>query len=110
MIRSPTGSSSSGASSTSTGHPPPPASPKARPSVPHARPDRVYDIKYWVRDTRRAGQLVGGTNRLHMETTAVDVTAADPALDAAGPAVPGKPYTFTARSPLLDAPNNGYTT
>ena len=94
-------------------HPPPlslSSSAPTRPSVPHARPDRVYDIKYWVRDTRRAGQLVGGTNRLHMETTAVDVTAADPALDAAGPAVPGKPYTFTARSPLLDAPNNGYTT
>jgi hypothetical protein len=70
----------------------------------------VYDIKYWVRDTRRSAQVVGGTNQLHVEVSAVDVTVADPALDAAGPAVPGKPYVFSARSPLLETPNNGYTT
>jgi len=70
----------------------------------------VYDIKYWTRDTRRAGQLVGGTNKLHIEVSAVEVGAPDQALDAAGPAVPGKPHVWTPRSPLLDAPNNGYTT
>jgi hypothetical protein len=70
----------------------------------------VYDIKYWVRDTRRAGQVVGGTNQLHMEVSKIDVSAPDPALEEAGPAVPGKPYVFSARSPLLETPNNGYTT
>ncbi len=81
-----------------------------RPSIPQARPDRVYDIKYWTRDTRRAGQLVGGTNKLHIEVSSVEVGAPDQALDAAGPAVLGKPHVWTPRSPLLDAPNNGYTT
>jgi hypothetical protein len=85
-----------------------PASPPTRPSIPHARPERVYDIKYWTRDTRRAGQVVGGTNKLHIVVSAVDPAVPDPALEN-GPAVPGKPYKWSSRSPLLDAPNNGYT-
>jgi hypothetical protein len=85
-----------------------PASVPTRPSIPNARPDRVYDIKYWTRDTRRAGQLVGGTNKLHIEVTAVDPAAHDPALEN-GPCVPGVPHKWSPRTPLLDAPNQGYT-
>ena len=75
-----------------------------RPSVPAALSEQVYDIRYWgehshiapsvpqlgcrwgfrgavsnvlfcvVRDKRREGQLVGGTNKKHMVTYQVDVS------------------------------------
>lgn len=57
-----------------------PSSPPVLPIVPQARPDRVYDIKYWPRDARRAGQLVGGTNQRFVDVVQYDVTAKDDAL------------------------------
>ena len=78
--------------------------------VPQARPERIYDIKYWPRDERRAGQLVGGTNRRHVEEVKYDVTAADEKFDAAPVFAVGKPHRWGKKVPLLEYPNNGYTT
>jgi len=78
--------------------------------VPHARPERIYDIKYWPRDARRAGQVVGGTNKRHVEESRYDVTAADEKFDAAPVFAVGKPHRWGKKVPLLDYPNNGYTT
>ena len=46
---------------------------KEAPAVPRTTPDKVYDIKYWTRDTKREGMLVGGTNKKFKEVTWVDV-------------------------------------
>ena len=64
-----------------------------------------------MRDTRRAGQAVGGTNQWCVKTTHVDVTAPADASEPApaGPPVLGAPHRWSPRSPLLDYPNNGYT-
>ncbi|KAK9819806.1 hypothetical protein WJX72_002645 [[Myrmecia] bisecta] len=87
-----------------------PGSQPVRPAVPQAETKLVYDIKYYTRDTRRAGQLVGGTNKLHMVTRQYDVTAKDPALEGSElPPTLGKPYKWGKRTHLLDFENNGYT-
>lgn len=78
--------------------------------VPHARPERIYDIRYWPRDEKRAGQVVGGTNRRFVEETSYDVTAADEALDGAPAYTVGQPRKWSKKVPLLEYPNNGYTT
>ena len=78
--------------------------------VPHARPERIYDIRYWPRDERRAGQVVGGTNKRTVEETSYDVTAADEKFDAAPVFAVGKPHRWGKKVPLLEYPNNGYTT
>ena len=45
--------------------------------VPHALPERVYDIKYFVRDSRREHMLVGGTNKKHDVHSKLDPKAED---------------------------------
>ncbi|CAL8461889.1 g1420 [Coccomyxa elongata] len=86
-----------------------PASQPVRPSVPAALPERVYDIRYWVRDKRREGQLVGGTNKKHMVTYEVDVTEKTQLSDSEPPPAIGAPYKWKKKSSLLDYDNNGYT-
>eukprot|EP00884_Botryococcus_braunii_P021803 jgi/Botrbrau1/8306/Bobra.0251s0032.1 len=87
-----------------------PGSPPIRASIPQAETDRVLDIKYYVRDSRRQGQLVGGTNKKHEVTYKYDATAPDPDLEGSElPPTVGKPYKWGKRVSLLDFPNNGYT-
>merc|ERR1711933_703876 len=37
------------------------------PIIPRTTPDKVYDIKYWPRDTKREHIQVGGTNKKFQE-------------------------------------------
>jgi hypothetical protein len=72
----------------------------------------VYDIKYWPRDERRGGMVVGGTNRRFVDTVAVDVSMAAPdaPAEAGPPAALGAPYKWAQKGiPLLENSNNGYT-
>lgn len=88
------------------------SNPPVQPAIPHAKPDRVYDIKYWVRDARRGGMVVGGTNTRFIDVSSVDVGPAAVAAEAAPAGAPpavGAPYRWKKRVPLLDNPNNGYT-
>lgn len=80
------------------------------PIIPRTTPDKVYDIKYWTRDTKREHMLVGGTNKKFQEISWVEV----------GPSVVPEPFvatpparsefrTFkTKRKPLLEVTNDGY--
>ncbi|KAL0036150.1 hypothetical protein WJX79_006007 [Trebouxia sp. C0005] len=54
-----------------------PGSQPVRPMIPQAREELVYDIKYYSRDTRREGMLVGGTNKKKTVRYELDVTARD---------------------------------
>merc|ERR1719194_76776 len=53
------------------------------PVVPHAEPDKVYDIKYFTRDAKRSDIKVGGTDQLrHMTYTySLEALAAEVAGD-----------------------------
>lgn len=86
-----------------------PGSQPIRAIVPHADEDRIYNIKYFDRDTRREGMLVGGTNKTHLvtkEMQLVEVTR-DPIEGL--PPRPGKPYKWGKPIPYLEFENNGYT-
>ncbi|KAL4441544.1 hypothetical protein ABPG77_002048 [Micractinium sp. CCAP 211/92] len=84
-----------------------PASQALRPAVPQAEPDRVYDIKYYVRDDRRA-ELPGGHIKLARGEYAV--TAPDEALEAMEvPPTQGKTHRWTKPRSILEQDNNGYT-
>lgn len=72
----------------------------------------MYDIKYWPRDARRGGMVVGGTNTRFVDVASVDVGPSAVAAEAAPsgpPPMVGAPHRWTKRSALLDNPNNGYT-
>ncbi|EIE25146.1 hypothetical protein COCSUDRAFT_52776 [Coccomyxa subellipsoidea C-169] len=86
-----------------------PASQPVRPSVPAALPEQVYDIRYWVRDIRREGQLVGGTNKKHMVKYQVDVSERTQFSESEPAPAMGTPYKWKKKSNLLDYDNNGYT-
>jgi hypothetical protein len=73
-----------------------PATQSQRAIVPHAEPERVFDIKYYVRDTRRAPPKV---------TTAE--FPAGGALEGAAPAA-GKFYTMGKDYSIEDEPGQGY--
>lgn len=111
--RPPCGPKNAPSPSLSIPFPPPLLSnPPVQPAIPHAKPDRVYDIKYWVRDARRGGMVVGGTNTRFIDVASVDVGPAAVAAEAApaeAPPAVGAPYRWKKRVPLLDNPNNGYT-
>ena len=91
------------------------------PGVVHAEADKVYDIRYWVRDTRRSDFVVGGTNKLHHRKYELDVTSVK--LEGLPPMPPrglggwkATDFSLTqtnltsgARVPYLDNPNDGYT-
>ena len=88
------------------------SNPPVAPIIPHARPDRVYDIKYWPRDARRGGMVVGGTNTRYVDVVAVDVSMAAPdaPAEAGPPPALGAPHKWAKTGvPLLEVANNGYT-
>jgi len=85
--------------------------------VPHAEPDKVYDIKYFTRDSKRSDMKVGGTDQLrHVSYTfSLEALAAEVAgdLQARGaPAGPPSQSSFRTwqgeRVGLLDTLNDGY--
>ncbi|PRW56712.1 hypothetical protein C2E21_4424 [Chlorella sorokiniana] len=84
-----------------------PVSQPLRASIPQSETDRVYDIKYYVRDSRRA-HLPGGSIKL--ERGQLDVHAKIDALEAlpAG-ATPNQPAKWKPFRPILENDNNGYT-
>lgn len=90
-----------------------PGSQPVRPMIPQAREELVYDIKYYSRDTRREGMLVGGTNKKKTVRYQLDVTAKDDTPVAAADLTPGRPWRpatgWNKRTALLDYENNGYT-
>lgn len=73
-----------------------PASQPRRAIVPHAEPEHVFDIKYYVRDTRRAGP----------KTTIIDVPT-NGTFEGTAPTV-GKFYTMGQEFPITDEPGDGY--
>ncbi|PSC72489.1 hypothetical protein C2E20_4316 [Micractinium conductrix] len=84
-----------------------PASQPLRPAVPQSEDDRVYDIKYYVRDHRRA-HLPGGSIKL--AKGAYEVAAKDEALEALQtPPTPNKPYVWGKFRSILEQDNAGYT-
>ncbi|KAL4858640.1 E3 ubiquitin-protein ligase hel2 [Chlorella vulgaris] len=84
-----------------------PASQPIRAAVPQSEDAYVYDIKYYVRDTRRA-HLPGGT--IKMEQGKYDVAAKDEALEALDTSpTPNKPHKWPVLRPILEQDNNGYT-
>eukprot|EP00890_Picochlorum_soloecismus_P004619 jgi/Picsp_1/5158/NSC_02521-R1_protein len=72
-------------------------------SVPFAENDRIYDIKYYTRDTRRAG-LPGGSR--HLVKKELNVGEAP---ERQMPATPGTPHKWSKPISILDTENNGYT-
>jgi len=42
------------------------------PLIPRTTPDKVYDIRYWPRDTKREHMLVGGTNKRFQEVSWIE--------------------------------------
>merc|ERR1711977_144998 len=89
---------------------PPGQEQKEAPAVPRTTPDRVYDIKYWPRDTKREGMLVGGTNKKFKEVTWVDVGPSVQAeqVVAQPPSVSAYRTFKVNRRPLLEVTNDGY--
>ncbi|CAL5222811.1 g5230 [Coccomyxa viridis] len=88
-----------------------PASQKLRPSVPAAETDRIYDIRYWIRDDRRSGQLVNGTNKKHMVSYTVDMSENSPMSPDEPPPTLGAPHKWKRKNvSLLDNDAGGYTT
>ena len=94
-----------------------PGTPRQTPMVPHAEPDKVYDIKYFTRDAKRSDIKVGGTDQLrHVTYTySLEALAAEVAGDLqAGGAPAGPPAASTFRTwqgervGLLDTLNDGY--
>lgn len=84
-----------------------PASQALRPSVPQAENDRIYDIKYYVRDSRRA-HLPGGS--IKMVRAQYDTTAKDEALEAMEvPPTHNKTHRWSKPRSILEQDNNGYT-
>lgn len=84
-----------------------PASAPIRASVPHAELDRIYNIKYFVRDTRRAEQP-GGTKTLARYK--YDTSTKEEALEATpAPPTPNQTYRWSKPRSILDQDNNGYT-
>lgn len=90
-----------------------PGSQPVRPMIPQAREELVYDIKYYSRDTRREGMLVGGTNKKKTVRYELDVTARDDTPTPVADLTPGRPWRpstgWNKRKNLLDYDNNGYT-
>eukprot|EP00891_Asterochloris_glomerata_P002527 jgi/Astpho2/2527/Aster-x0540 len=88
-----------------------PGSPPVIPRIPQAETDKIYDIKYYTRDTRREKMVVGGTNKKHDVTYKIDPHA--PQEFSAADLVPGKTWRpstgYRLRKDLLDYDNNGYT-
>ncbi|GAB4819643.1 hypothetical protein N2152v2_006689 [Parachlorella kessleri] len=83
-----------------------PGSQPLRAVVPQAEPDRIYDIKYFVRDTRRA-EGPGGTKVLARYQ--LDPKVKDEALEATPVPTPNKTHRWTKPRSILDHDNNGYT-
>lgn len=84
-----------------------PQSQPIRAMVPQAELDRVYDIKYYVRDTRKA-YLPGGT--MKMVRGEYDVKAKDEVLEAMEVSpTQGKTHRWGKWRHILDHDNNGYT-
>lgn len=73
-----------------------PATQPQRAIVPHAEPEHVFDIKYYVRDTRRAPP----------KSTIIDVPA-NGTFEGTAPAV-GKFFTMGKEFSILDEPGEGY--
>jgi len=90
-----------------------PGSQPIKPMVPAANPETVYDIKYYSRDTRREGMLIGGTNKKKTVRYELDVTARDDVATAVEDLTPGRPWRpgtgWNKRKNYLDNDNNGYT-
>ncbi|KAK9843093.1 hypothetical protein WJX74_006861 [Apatococcus lobatus] len=85
-----------------------PGSHPVRPSVPHNQPEHVYNTRYYPRDTRREGMLVGGTNKKHMVTYHVDPR--EDALEvSAVPPTAGVPHKWGKKVGVTEYENNGYT-
>lgn len=84
-----------------------PGTPPVKAFIPNAEDDRIYDIKYYVRDTRRA-HLPGGT--ITIQSCHVDPKEPGPIETSDVPPTPGTPYKWKGKyRPLLDNDNNGYT-
>jgi len=86
-----------------------PSNPPVQPMVPRASAKRVYDIKYFERDSRREKMLVGGGNKKFDERTVVDASQ----IKAEGSYVKPPPRSSTSvfdreRKNLLDYPGDGY--
>lgn len=73
-----------------------PATQPQRAIVPHAEPEHVFDIKYYVRDTRRKPA----------ESTVIDVPA-NGTFEGTAPAA-GKFFTMGKAFSILDEPGEGY--
>lgn len=86
-----------------------PGSQPVRAIVPHALEDRIYNIKYYDRDTRREGMLVGGGNKTHLVTK--EIHPVEPTRDPIDglPPRPGKTHKWNKPIPYLEFENNGYT-
>ena len=94
-----------------------PGTPREAPMIVHADTDKVYDIKYFNRDSKRSDMKVGGTDKLRhvsysysLEQLEAEV-AGD--LQAGGaPAAPPQQSSFRTwqgeRVGLLDTLNDGY--
>lgn len=86
-----------------------PASQPVRAMVPQAETDRIYDIRYSNRDSRREHMLVGGTNKVTIAQQSILVpTPTSTPVDGV-PALPGVRHRWGKNKALLDYDNNGYT-
>jgi len=80
------------------------------PLIPRTTPDKVYDIRYWPRDTKREHMLVGGTNKRFQEVSWIETgLAVKPQNFCLKPPEKSAYRPFKAtRKPLLDVTNDGY--
>lgn len=84
-----------------------PASAPIRPAVPQAEEDKVYNIKYYTRDSRR-DVYPGGPRKL--ERYAFEVRGKEEGAEAAEvPPTPAQPHKWSKFRPYLDNDNQGYT-
>lgn len=75
-------------------------------AVPYAEPDRVYDVRYYPRDTRRA-ELPGGSKKVEVKEWKVGEEREKK--EQARGAAAGTPHRWGQFRSILDHDNNGYT-
>lgn len=86
-----------------------PGSQAVRAIVPQAETDRVFDIKYFPRDSRREGMLVGGTNVTELIREVRDPTTITVQQPEGLPPRPGSRHRWSKPMPYLTEENGGYT-